>query len=83
MAELTAKTAAGAQGAESRENEQGTGFANMIYRGLRMASDRNRSYRRTVEELRRLDARQLRDIGVTPHDIENIAARLATRAGAR
>lgn len=60
-----------------------TGLGSMIYRGLRVALTRRNAYRKTVDELRGLDPRLLKDIGVDPMEIERIADKVAAETSGR
>lgn len=65
--------------ASDSENKPESKLA-VVYRGVRYAMARARTYRTTVDELSRLDERQLADIGLAPGQIEAVAARCAEKA---
>ncbi|MEL6980124.1 MAG: DUF1127 domain-containing protein [Pseudomonadota bacterium] len=75
---MAGREAAGREAARQAKAEASEGLGTMIYRGLRVALERRSAYRKTVDELRGLDPRLLRDIGVEPQDIERVAGRAAS-----
>lgn len=72
-----------AESAKAVVQTEDTGFGSMIYRGLRVALTRRNAYRKTVEELRGLDPRMLKDIGIDPMEIERVADKVAAEQSRR